>query len=77
MVRTLLVEVLSGQLFLLAQEATDHGGEDVAAGAARTARGVRGCTGEIIVIVVKGDLAASGRHCERGEVVLVWAAPLG
>lgn len=75
-VRTLLVDLLIGQLVLLAQEAADHGGEEVA-GAARAARGVLGGTGEVVVIVVKGDMASSGRNCVGGEVVLVGAAPLG
>lgn len=74
--RTLLVDLLVGQLVLLAQEVPDHGGEEVA-GAARVARGVLGGTGEVVVIVVKGDLAASGRDCGGVEVVLIRAAPLG
>lgn len=75
--RTLLVDLLIGQLVLLAQEAPDHAGEDVAAGAARVARGMLGGTGEVVVIVVKGDLASSGRDCGGVEVVLVGPAPLG
>lgn len=76
-VRTLLVDLLVGQLLLLAQEVADHGGEDVAARAARVARGVLGGTGEVVVIIVKGDLASSGRDYRRVKVVLVGATPLG
>lgn len=63
-VRTLLVNVLGGKLVLLAQEAADHGGEDVTAGAARAARGMLRRAGEVVVIVVEGDRAASGRNCK-------------
>jgi hypothetical protein len=59
-VRTLLVNVLGGKLVLLSQEIADHAGEDVAARAARAARGMLGCAGEIIVVVIKGDMASSG-----------------
>lgn len=76
-VHTLLVDLLGGQLVLLAQEVPDHGGEDVAARTARAASGVLGGTGEVVVIVVKGDLASSGGNCGRGEAVSVGAAPLG
>lgn len=76
-VRTLLVDLLVGQLLLLAQEVADHGGEEVAARAARVTRGMLGGTGEVIVIIVKGDLASSRRDCGWVKVVLVGAAPLG
>lgn len=63
-VHTLLVNILGGKLVLLAQEAPDHGGEDVAAGAARAARGVLRRAGEVVVIVVEWDGASSGRDCK-------------
>jgi len=65
-VRTLLVDLLGRKLVLLAQEAPDHGGEDVAAGAAGAARGVLCGAGEVVIIVVEGDLASSGRNCKPG-----------
>lgn len=65
--RTLLIDLLGRKLVRLAQEAPDHRGEDVAAGAARAARGVLCGAGEVVVIVIEGDLASSGRDCKRGE----------
>lgn len=72
MQRTLLVNVLSGKLVLLAQEAPDHAGEDVAARAARAARGVLRGAGEVVVIVVEGDRASSGRDCGRAVLAGVF-----
>lgn len=66
MVHTLFVNLLCGQLVLLAQETPDHGGEDIAAGAARVACGMLSSAGEVVVIVIKGDLTASGRDCRKG-----------
>lgn len=76
-VHTLLVDLLRGQLVLLAQEVPDHGGEDVATGAARAASGMLGGTGEVVVIVVKGDLASSGGNCGGGEAVSVGGCSSG
>lgn len=75
-VRTLLIDVLVGQLVLLAQEVADHGGEEVTR-TARVARGVLGGTAEVVIIVVIGNVASSGRNCRGCEVVLVGTAHLG
>lgn len=67
--RTLLVNVLGGKLVLLAQEAPDHRREYVASRAARAASRVLRGAGEVVVIVVKGDRASSGRDCGGGAVL--------
>lgn len=63
---TLFVNVLVGQLALVANKVAEDAGEEVpVTGTASVARGVLGGTAQVVVIVAPEDLAAGG-HCREG-----------
>lgn len=63
---TLLVNVLVGQLALVAHEVAEDAREEVpVTGTTSVAGGVLGSAAQVIVVVTRGDLAA-GRHCHKG-----------